>query len=44
VINEIELRIRGEQPQMKKIFVEPDSRGDGRGVAAPSGPLGEATS
>jgi cation diffusion facilitator family transporter len=34
VINEIERRIRGEQPTMKKIFIEPDSRGDGRGVAA----------
>jgi cation diffusion facilitator family transporter len=33
VINEMERRIRGEQPQMKKIFVEPDSHGDMRGVA-----------
>jgi cation diffusion facilitator family transporter len=33
VINEIERRIRGEQPAMKKIFIEPDSHGDGRGVA-----------
>jgi divalent metal cation (Fe/Co/Zn/Cd) transporter len=32
VINEIERRIRGEQPAMKKIFIEPDSHGDGRGV------------
>jgi cation diffusion facilitator family transporter len=33
VINEIERRIRGEQPAMKKIFIEPDSRGDMRGVS-----------
>ena len=31
-INEIERRIREEQPNMKKIFVEPDSHGDLRGV------------
>jgi cation diffusion facilitator family transporter len=31
-INEIERRIRDEQPHMKKIFVEPDSHGDLRGV------------
>ena len=31
-INEIERRIREEQPRMKKIFVEPDSHGDLRGV------------
>ena len=31
-INEIERRIREEQPHMKKIFVEPDSHGDLRGV------------
>jgi len=31
-INEIEHRIREEQPEMKKIFIEPDSRGDRRGV------------
>ncbi len=31
-INEIERRIRAEQPRMKKIFVEPDSHGDLRGV------------
>jgi cation diffusion facilitator family transporter len=37
VINEIERCIRGEQPTMKKIFIEPDSRGDGRGVAAHDG-------
>jgi cation diffusion facilitator family transporter len=34
VINEIERRIRGEHPAMKKIFIEPDSHGDGRGVTA----------
>jgi cation diffusion facilitator family transporter len=32
VIDEIERRIRAAQPAMKKIFVEPDSRGDGRGL------------
>ncbi len=32
-INEIERRIRDEQPNMKKIFVEPDSHGDLRGIA-----------
>ena len=32
-INEIERRIRDEQPTMKKIFVEPDSHGDLRGIA-----------
>lgn len=31
-INEIERRIREKQPRMKKIFVEPDSEGDLRGV------------
>jgi divalent metal cation (Fe/Co/Zn/Cd) transporter len=36
VINEIERRLRGEQPAMKKIFIEPDSHGDGRGVSAPT--------
>jgi cation diffusion facilitator family transporter len=30
--NEIERRIRKQLPQMRKIFIEPDSRGDGRGV------------
>lgn len=33
-INEMERRIRTEQPEMKKIFVEPDSHGDMRGVEA----------
>jgi len=32
VINEVERRLRDELPEMKKIFVEPDSRGDMRGV------------
>jgi cation diffusion facilitator family transporter len=31
--NRIEARIRAELPQMRKIFVEVDSRGDGRGLA-----------
>jgi cation diffusion facilitator family transporter len=31
-INDLEARLRKELPDMKKIFVEPDSRGDGRGV------------
>lgn len=35
VINEIERRLRERQPAMKKIFVEPDSRGDLRGVHRP---------
>jgi len=34
VINEIERRIRSEEPAMKKIFIEPDSHGDRRGVAS----------
>jgi len=38
VINEIERRVRGDMPAMKKIFIEPDSHGDMRGVTA-----GEAT-
>jgi cation diffusion facilitator family transporter len=36
VINEVERRVRAEQPEMKKIFVEPDSKGDLRGVEAAS--------
>ena len=31
--NEIERRIRNKLPQMRKIFIEVDSRGDGRGLA-----------
>jgi cation diffusion facilitator family transporter len=41
-INEIERRIRDENPAMKKIFIEPDSHGDGRGVA-PEGAPGAAS-
>lgn len=32
VINEVERQIRAEMPSMKKIFIEPDSHGDGRGL------------
>jgi divalent metal cation (Fe/Co/Zn/Cd) transporter len=32
-INEMERRIRKDVPHMRKIFVEPDSQGDGRGLA-----------
>jgi cation diffusion facilitator family transporter len=32
-INEMERRIRKAMPHMRKIFVEPDSHGDGRGLA-----------
>jgi cation diffusion facilitator family transporter len=32
--NEVERRVRRELPQMRKIFIEADSRGDGRGVGA----------
>jgi cation diffusion facilitator family transporter len=32
-INEMERRIRKDMPHMRKIFIEPDSRGDGRGLA-----------
>ena len=37
VINEMERRIRERMPEMKKIFIEPDSHGDGRGVAPDPG-------
>jgi cation diffusion facilitator family transporter len=37
VINEIERRIRGKEPSMKKIFIEPDSHGDRRGVVVAAG-------
>lgn len=30
--NDLEARLRSELPEMRKIFVEPDSRGDGRGL------------
>ncbi len=33
VTNRIEAKIRGDMPQMRKIFIEADSRGDLRGVA-----------
>jgi hypothetical protein len=33
VTNRVEARIRGKLPQMRKIFIEVDSRGDGRGLA-----------
>ncbi len=32
VINEVERRLRTRHPEMKKIFIEPDSHGDMRGV------------
>jgi cation diffusion facilitator family transporter len=31
-INEMERRIRTEMPHMRKIFIEPDTHGDGRGL------------
>jgi cation diffusion facilitator family transporter len=37
VTDRIEARIRGEMPQMRKIFIEADSDGDLRGVAHPGG-------
>jgi len=33
-INEMERRIRAAMPHMRKIFIEPDSHGDGRGLAS----------
>jgi len=36
VTNRIEAAIRGAMPQMQKIFIEADSRGDMRGVASPA--------
>jgi cation diffusion facilitator family transporter len=35
VTNRIEAKIRAEMPEMRKIFIEADSRGDRRGVPAP---------
>ncbi len=35
--NEMELRIRKELPRMRKIFIEVDSRGDGRGLPRSEG-------
>jgi divalent metal cation (Fe/Co/Zn/Cd) transporter len=43
VINEIERRIRGPMPAMKKIFIEPDSHGDLRGVTPEKSPAEKAT-
>lgn len=43
-INELERRIREAQPEMKKIFVEPDSHGDLRGVAPTSDHAEQAAS
>jgi divalent metal cation (Fe/Co/Zn/Cd) transporter len=40
--NEIERRIRGKLPQMRKIFIEVDSRGDGRGLAVAKSRAGAA--
>jgi cation diffusion facilitator family transporter len=40
VINAIERRLRERQPELKKIFVEPDSRGDLRGVRMPESAAG----
>jgi divalent metal cation (Fe/Co/Zn/Cd) transporter len=37
VTNRIEEAIRAELPQMRKIFIEADSRGDLRGVPAEGG-------
>jgi divalent metal cation (Fe/Co/Zn/Cd) transporter len=34
VTNRIEAEVRAELPQMRKIFIEADSQGDLRGVAA----------
>ena len=36
VTNRIEAAIRDAMPQMQKIFIEADSRGDMRGVASPA--------
>jgi cation diffusion facilitator family transporter len=35
-VDAIELRVREGLPEMKKIFIEPDSKGDYRGVANPA--------
>ena len=37
-IDEVERRVRAEVPIMKKIFIEPDSKGDQRGVTVPAPP------
>ena len=31
-VNEVERRIRAELPLMRKIFIEVDAQGDGRGI------------
>jgi cation diffusion facilitator family transporter len=36
VTDRIEVAVRGAMPQMRKIFIEADSRGDMRGVASPA--------
>jgi cation diffusion facilitator family transporter len=35
VIDEMERRIRSRVPEMKKVFIEPDSKGDQRGLPTP---------
>ena len=42
VTNEIERRIREEMPRMRKIFIEVDSKGDGRGLSMLPPPPAEA--
>jgi cation diffusion facilitator family transporter len=41
--NEVERRVRASLPQMRKIFIEADSRGDGRGVRRESRVPSEAS-
>jgi divalent metal cation (Fe/Co/Zn/Cd) transporter len=36
VTNQVEVAVRSALPSMRKIFIEADSRGDLRGVPAPS--------
>ena len=40
VTNEIERRVRADMPRMRRIFIEVDAHGDGRGTLAPR-PQGE---
>jgi cation diffusion facilitator family transporter len=40
--NDVERRVRAVLPQMRKIFIEADSRGDGRGVQREGGTLARA--
>lgn len=42
VINDLEARVRRELPEMQKIFVEPDSHGDLRGVVLATAPRDDA--